>query len=63
MRTTNSALATSLITDIDAHRAILLEEWTYNMMSSHPIASIENAWNAIRDPAHRTKTRLETFRE
>lgn len=63
MRTRNSALATSLITDIDAHRAILLEEWTYNMMSSHPIASIENAWNAIRDPAHRTKTRLETFRE
>jgi hypothetical protein len=63
MRATNDQLATQLITDIELHRAVFLDEFTYARVSAFGKPTLDAAWAVLRDSAHLNpiKTRLASF--
>jgi energy-coupling factor transporter ATP-binding protein EcfA2 len=60
----NAALASTLFTDIEAHRRVFLDEWKFSTVSILTKPDLDTAWAAFRDPAsppNAPKTRLATF--
>jgi hypothetical protein len=58
----NNVLAGPLISDIERHPALFLNDWKYPSVSALTKPDLDAAWNAIRVPAPaRPETRLATF--
>jgi len=64
MNAINTATAVALISDVEMHRRIFLDEWRFAVVSVLTKADLDAAWAALRDPAslpNSPRTRLSTF--
>lgn len=62
MNRVNATTATPLITDIESHRTIFLDDWRYDRVSAFTHTELNAAWTALRDPAPGLlRTRLTSF--
>jgi energy-coupling factor transporter ATP-binding protein EcfA2 len=62
MLAANNALAVPLITDIEAHPTVFLDEWKYSSVSALSRVALDAAWAALRvAPPAAPKTRLAIF--
>jgi hypothetical protein len=60
----NPAAAAPLIADVEAHRSLFLETWSYDGIAAFTHPQLTAGWDALRDPTATgaPKTRLATFR-
>lgn len=64
MTAINAGVAAGIIADVEAHRRVFLDGWSFAAVSTLTKPDLDAAWTALRDPgsqANAAKTRLDTF--